>query len=123
MEIKSYFFDTYALYELIQGNPNYADYQKVNIITTRLNLMELHYGLLRVYGQEKAEEFFNLFREFCIEINDEIVKEANELKLKLKKRRLSYIDCIGYIVSNRLGIKFLTGDKEFSDLENVEFVK
>ncbi len=32
-------------------------------------------------------------------------------------------DCIGYIFAKQLGIKFLTGDKEFENLDNVEFVK
>ena len=32
-------------------------------------------------------------------------------------------DCIGYIIAKRLGMKFLTGDKEFEGFENVEFVK
>lgn len=32
-------------------------------------------------------------------------------------------DCVGYVVSQRLGMKFLTGDKEFRGLPNVEFVQ
>ena len=32
-------------------------------------------------------------------------------------------DCIGYILAKRLSIKFLTGDKEFEKLDDVEFVK
>jgi len=32
-------------------------------------------------------------------------------------------DSIGYILSIKIGVKFLTGDKEFEDLEKVEFVK
>ena len=39
------------------------------------------------------------------------------------KRKPSYIDCIGYMVAKRLNIKFLTGDKDFEDLDNVKFVK
>jgi len=40
-----------------------------------------------------------------------------------KKRNLSYVDCIGYIIAKQRNIKFLTGDKEFEYMENVEFVK
>ena len=32
-------------------------------------------------------------------------------------------DCIGYIMAKKLNIKFLTGDKEFENFLNVEFVK
>lgn len=122
--IEEYFFDTYAFYELIEGNQNYKKYEKgISIITTKLNLMELHYGLLRVYGKIIAEKYFETFSKFCIEINDEIIKEANEFKLLHKKRKLSYIDCIGYILANKHKVRFLTGDNQFQDLPNVEFVK
>jgi hypothetical protein len=33
------------------------------------------------------------------------------------------VDALGYSYSRKLGIKFLTGDKEFSEMENVEYVK
>jgi predicted nucleic acid-binding protein len=122
--IKSFFFDTYALLEIISGNLNYSHYMSgVSVVTTKLNLMELHYCLLRTSGKAKADSYFDSFNEFCVKYNDDIVKEANELKLKLNKRDLSYVDCIGYTVAKRLGIKFLTGDKQFKDLDNVEFVK
>ncbi len=46
-----------------------------------------------------------------------------EFRIKWKDREVSITDCIGYIMVNKLKIKFLTGDKEFENLENVEFVK
>ena len=122
--IKTFFFDTYALYEIIEGNPNYIPYtKKIAIVTTKLNLMELHYGLLSKYGREIAEKYYNELTKFSIPINDEIIKMANEFKYSFKIKRLSYIDCIGYVASKLRGIKFLTGDKEFKDMENVEFIK
>ncbi len=123
-ELRSYFFDTYAFFELINGNLNYNKYQRdVGIITTKLNLMELHYGLLKVGGEEMAEHFLDSFSKFCVEIDDEIIKEANKFRFINKSKKLSYIDCVGYIISKKFNVKFLTGDKEFENLENVEFVK
>ncbi len=123
-ELETYFFDTYALYEIIHGSKNYEKYKsEITIITTKLNLMELHYTILRLYGKDKADEAFENFKIYCIEINDAIIKEANELKLKYKDRRLSYVDCIGYILAKSRNIKFLTGDRGFEDLDNVEYVK
>ena len=46
-----------------------------------------------------------------------------EFRVEHKKQNLSMTDCISYIMSKNLGIKFLTGDKQFQNLENVEFVK
>ena len=120
----TYFFDTYAFYELIKGNPNYKKYEKeITAITTKLNLMELHYGLLRDEGEETAEKYYNSFLKFCVEIDDEIIKLANKFRLSNYKRKLSYADCVGYILAKKFNAKFLTGDEQFKDFESVEFVK
>lgn len=47
----------------------------------------------------------------------------NAMKLKLKNKNLSYTDCIGYIFAIKNNLKFLTGDKKFNDMPNVEFVQ
>ena len=123
-EIESYFFDTYAFFEIICGNPNYDKYKKeISIITTKLNLIELHYGLLKLYGEDTANFYFEKFKKFVNDFDDEIIKKANTFRLINKIKKLSYTDCIGYILSRKLNIQFLTGDKEFEDLEGVRFVK
>ncbi|MBI2583597.1 MAG: hypothetical protein HYW25_02930 [Candidatus Aenigmarchaeota archaeon] len=124
MEIKTFFFDTYALYEIAIGNRNYAPYAKnVAIVTTKLNLMELFYGLLTKYGENVADKFYNRFLPYCIGIPDEIIKRSAVFRAANKKKGFSYIDCIGYILSMELKIKFLTGDGAFENMPNVEFVK
>ena len=123
-QISSFFFDTYALFELINGSPSYKKYEKnINSLTTKFNLMELHYNLLRLKGKETADFYFNKFNEFCIPVDDDTIKEANELKIKISKRDVSYVDCIGYTLAKKRNAKFLTGDEQFKDLDNVEFVK
>ena len=123
-DIKTYFFDSYAFYEIIEGNPNYQPYTiEIAIITTKLNLMELHYGLLREYGEEIADEYYDKLIKFSVEVSDDIIKEANLFRASLKERNLSYVDCVGYIIAKTRNIKFLTGDEQFKDLDNVEFVK
>lgn len=122
--IKSFFFDTYALHEVVHENKNYTPYIKdITLATTKLNLMELHYVLLRTYGLEYANKAFDYFNKFCVEISDETIKEANEFRLKNYKRELSYADCLGYILAKQHNAKFLTGDNQFEDFENVEYVK
>jgi len=44
-------------------------------------------------------------------------------KLKGKGLNISYADAVGYSLALEMGIKFLTGDKEFRDLDNVEYVR
>ena len=123
MEIRTFFFDTYAFLEIIRGNNKYKNYSNTTIITTKLDLMELHYILLREKGAKIAEEYYDFFKEFCVKIDDEIIKKANEFRYKHKKKDLSYVDCIGYLIARTRNIKFLTGDKAFKGIQGVEFVK
>ena len=39
-----------------------------------------------------------------------------------KDRKISYTDAIGYIYVLRNKLVFLTGDKEFENIDNVEFI-
>ncbi|MBS3082229.1 hypothetical protein J4416_04875 [Candidatus Pacearchaeota archaeon] len=57
---------------------------------------------------------------------DHILKNVvlgKHFDIKWKDRNVSIADCVGYIMAKELGIKFLTGDKKFKDLNDVEFVK
>jgi len=118
-----FFFDSFALIEIIKGNKRYKKYLDITPITTKLNLMEVYYYLLREANEEKAEFYYNFYLPSCISIPDNVMKEAMKFKLKFKNKKLSYIDCISYILSLRLGIKFLTGDKEFKEFGGVEYIK
>lgn len=124
MEIKTFFFDTYALYEIAIGNKNYNPYTKnVAVVTTRLNLMELFYGLLTKYNKNIADKSYDYFLKYCINISDGIIKNAALFRAANAKKGLSYVDCIGYILAMELNIKFLTGDDAFRNMSNVEFIK
>ncbi len=121
---RALFFDSYAFFEILNGNPAYLPYaQDVAVMTTRLNLMELHYCLLRLHGRKTADAAFRRFLPHCVPIGDDDILEANMFKLENSRRKLSYVDCIGYVISRKHGIRFLTGDRQFKDAEGVEFVK
>jgi uncharacterized protein len=122
--LKVFFFDTYAFFEIIEQNPNYKKYEtNISIITTKLNLMELHYGLLKDYGKETADYYYNEFLKFVAPFDNEIIKESNYFRFEHKKKKLSYIDCLGYTIAKKRKVKLLTGDQGFEALENVEYVK
>ncbi len=118
-----FFLDTYAIIEIIKGNKQYKKYINQELFTTRYNLYELFFSLLRDYNPEIAKKYFFQFKQICIPIKDEYIFSASKLKLKHKKKRLSYIDCLGYTMAVDNEMKFLTGDKEFKNIDNVEFVK
>ena len=121
---ETFFYDTYAILEIIKGNVNYSNYLKnIGIVTTRLNLMELYYRLYILFGIEAAELYYQKYSEFVIEISDSIIKKAMIFKAENRNKDLSYVDCIGYIFAKESNIKFLTGDEQFRSMNNVEFVK
>lgn len=121
---KQYFFDTYALYGLIIGKDSYKKYSKdIVLITTKMNLMELHYSILRKFSKEIADRYYDKLIGRCIQISDEDIKNASQIKYKLRKLKISYVDALGYTIAKTRGMKFLTGDKAFKGLSGVEFVK
>jgi predicted nucleic acid-binding protein len=115
-----YFFDTYAFFEILKGNVKFKRFEGCRRITTVLNLMELHLGLTRERGKEYAHGIYLDMEKYCVPFDRETIFEAN--RIKLSKKGLSYIDCIGYAISLKRNILFLTGDRAFKGLPNVEFV-
>lgn len=118
-----YFFDSYAIVELVKSNPNYSKYLNEVPTFTIFNLAEIYWSILRDFNEKEANEVYEEIKTFVIGIEDDILKEAVKFRLKNKKRNLSYADCIGYITSQRYNLLFLTGDKEFEGIKGVEFVK
>ena len=57
-----YFADTYALIEILKGNPNYRSYSAEELYTTEFNLLELSYALVRDFGSKKAEEILEIVK-------------------------------------------------------------
>ena len=118
-----YFFDTYALIELTKNNPNYINYSGSVVITSIFNLAELYYAILRDYNEERAKTIYYKFKECVNEVGDDVIFDAMKFRLKRKNQNLSYADCIGYTLAAKHNLKFLTGDKEFKNMSNVEFVQ
>ena len=119
-----YFYDSYAIIEFINGNEFYRKYfLKFQGITTLYNVMEVYYSVLKEEDEKKAKEVLMLLRPLVVHPKIEDVEDSMKFRLKHKEKRLSYADCLGYSLAKKHKIKFLTGDKEFKDIPNVEFVK
>ena len=119
----SYFLDTYALIEIVNGNINYKKFLLSKLFTSVFNLFELYFNLLKDYPEEIAKKYFLQFKEVAIPIKDEYIFFASKFRLENKKKKFSYADSMGYAISKFNNLRFLTGDREFENLENVEFVK
>ncbi len=121
MTTKSFFFDTFAILEIINGTETYKPYVDSIPVITKLNLFELFHALNKMHGKEKANFYMSHYKQFVKDFDETDIEAGSDLKLKNNK--MSMTDCIGYVVALKSGIKFLTGDNEFENMPNVEFVK
>jgi predicted nucleic acid-binding protein len=118
-----YFFDSYALFEIYEGNPAYDAFFNHQITTSALNVGEFYYGLLKRTNSSRAGLITEAFDPDILEIDLNTVKRAMEFRFRHIKKKFSTVDCIGYQLALVHNLKFLTGDKEFDGLPGVEFVK
>ena len=116
-----YFFDSYAIIELVKGNPLYAKYGDQLVLITQFNLAEIYWSFLNDFDDRKAKELYSYFKDCVVPVEDAVLQDAIQFRKENKKRKLSYADCIGYSYALHHNLLFLTGDKEFEKLPHVEF--
>ena len=115
--------DTYILVEISRGNPRFLKYIDGNFVITDITLAKFYGIILKEYDEMAADYWFRKLTPYSNGISKEILIEAVRFRHKNKKKNLSFFDCVGYIFSVRNKFKFVTGDKEFENLPNVEFTK
>lgn len=117
-----FFFDTYALIKLIEGDPAYEKYANSEMLLCCLNLIEFDYHCIKERWKDRAS-LFQYLKELCVPIDDETIQTATEWRYENRKKNISYADAIGYCLAKKHKIRFLTGDQAFKDLPNVEFIR
>ena len=122
----SFFADSYAIIEILRGNLAYRRYSSAYLVTTEFNLCEVAYAVFKDFPEESASILSTV--RTTIEVvptwdADYVVCAELRLQNNRSGKKLSTIDSLGYAVAQRLAIQFLTGDREFSDMKNVRFVK
>ena len=118
-----YYFDTYAIIELIKLNPDYNRFDGLKIVTSVMNLAEIYNIFLKDKGRKDADEFFEVCNFKFLEISPKIMVEAVRFRYENRKGNVSLTDSVGYVLALDHKLKFLTGDRQFEKLPNVEFVK
>ncbi len=118
-----FFFDTYAIIEIYEGNMAFAKYAGMAFFTTKLNLFELHQYFLRAGNEMFADAEVEKYASHLQDFDNMIIKKASKFRLKHSGKNLSMTDCIGYVYAKENGLVFVTGDREFKGVENVEFVQ
>ena len=118
-----YFFDSYAIIELMKNNPNYDSFKDLKIITSVMNVGEVYNIILREKDKAMADEWFKNVNFELLEISSEFMVDAVYFRHINKNKNVSSTDAVGYTLSLKHKLKFLTGDKQFEKMPNVEFVR
>ena len=119
----TFFFDSYAIIEVINRNPAYEAFRAERLVTNALNLGEVYYYFLKVHDQQTADYWMRTLKFELLDFSVEVALSASRFRFEHRKREFSFPDCIGYVTAMKCNLKFLTGDREFRGLPNVEFVK
>lgn len=110
----------------VSGRPEYRKYfEESDGVLTKLNLMEIFYRSLEEYNFKVASDILRSFSKYVIELESDDIVGSMRLRLDLTRKGydVSYADALGYFLSRKLDIKFLTGDKTFRGLRGIEFVE
>ncbi len=118
-----YFFDSYAIIEIIRENENYLKFKDEALITSILNTGEIYYYLLKDKDEETANSWHSLLIRSAILVDSDIIVKAMKFRFENKSKKFSFVDCVGYVLAKERNLRFLTGDKGFENFDNVEFVK
>ncbi len=116
-------FDTYVLMEVALGNKKFADYVHSDFIITDLTLAEFYAVLLREFGEQTADYWYNKFKHYSTTVIKSTLINAIKFRYKYRKRKISFFDAVGYVFSLENNFPFVTGDKEFENFKGVEFKK
>lgn len=119
----TYFLDTYALVEIIKKNGSFNKFQATSNFTGLMNLLELHHQIMKNFNEQTADEITEKLKSIVIDIAINDIKEASKFRIKNSKRKFSYIDCLGYNMALNRKMMFVTGDQQFKDFADVEFIK
>jgi hypothetical protein len=113
--------------EINYGNPKFSKFITENYVIPDWILGEFYYIWMQKYSEEEADKLIKLLESHTISVSKEIIIKAMKFRHNYKKlnphSNISFFDAIGYIFSKENNYIFVTGDKEFEGLENVEFIK
>ena len=113
--------DTYALVEIHDGRlkaPTESEAIIPNIV-----LAEFYGQLYRKYNKKTAEFWAKRLQSMAKEVSTHTMINAMEFKVDNVKKKLSFFDCVGYVYARENKHIFVTGDKEFKNMEGVLYVK
>ena len=115
--------DTYALVEIAEGNKKFTHYLTTDFVIPEPTLAEFYGVILRGKDQHAADYWLGRLTSYRMPVDIETTIEAVRFRRAHRKAKLSFFDAVGYLFALKNRFPFVTGVKEFENLENVEFRK
>jgi predicted nucleic acid-binding protein len=109
--------------EIAKDNPKFTKFNEEAFVIPDAVLAEFYGIVLREWDEQTAEYWFRKMSPFAQQTTKELLKEAVKFRHENKDKNLSFFDAVGYVYALKNGHKFLTGDKDFEGMPNVEFVR
>ena len=114
--------DTYALFEIHNGNEKFVEYLDETAVIPETTLAEFYGLLYKRYNEKTAEYWYKKFSFLSRSVGLLNFIKAIKYRIDHTKEDLSFHDCVGYIYAQENNLKFITADKAFKERPNVEFV-
>jgi len=115
--------DTYVLWEIAIGNPKFTHYLEEDFVVNDLILAEFYGIFLREFNEQTANYWILKLKCYSQEVPLQVLIKAVKFRRNNPKKKLSFFDASGYMFARENNYSFVTGDKEFEHLQDVEFVK
>src|SRR3989338_1848642 len=84
--------DTYALVEIANANPKFAEYLNSDFVLTDLTLAEFYAVLLREEGEKVADYWFKKLERYALPVVKEILIEAIKFRYEHRKQDISFFE-------------------------------
>src|SRR3989338_4455987 len=114
--------DTYPLIEIAKGNQKFTFLLNEDIIITDTTIAEFYYVILQKYNIATADYWYKKLAHYCTAVPRSILIKAVKFRHSNKKKDLSFFDSVGYLFATEFNYHFVTGDKEFENLDNVLYI-
>jgi len=119
----AYYFDSYALIEILRNNPAFSRFGEERVITSQANLAEVLYYALRTGNEGVYAAMLRKWRPELITPALADWESAARARFDNRKKNMSYVDCLSYALAEKHGLTFFTGGAAFKGMRNVEHVK
>jgi len=115
--------DTCALVEIMYSNKKFADLLEEDFVIADLTFAEFCGVVFREHGREAADNWYKKLLPYVVKVPVENLVKAIIFRNENKNKGFSVFDAVAYIFSIENNCKFVTGDKAFKGMKNVELRK